>query len=181
MGLLLATPTQSKLRRSFWIPSTHNHLCSHSTSTDHRNIPPNSKGNNSLTGSSNSTSFSHLTLRRQEPSGGESCLHTSPSATRHKNLPLALYPGAPLSAPTSARVFCKASAGLPPVEGCWPHTAAPEPPAAGRGIPAGLGEEAKHLPGCLGQESACQETKAMSKLVQPVAASAEGQLGTGGV
>lgn len=71
--------------------------------------------------------------------------------------------------------------GLPPVEGCWPHTTAPELVAGGRGIPAALGEEAKHLPGRPGQESACQETKAMSKLVQPVAVYAEGQLGTGGV
>ena len=149
---------------------------------------PNSKGNNSLPGSSNSTcqlkttSFSHLRLRRQVPAGGESCSHTLPSATRHKNLSLTLYPDAPLSPRTSAHVFCKASSvGLPPVEGCWPHSPAPKLVAGGRGIPAVPGEDTKHLPGRPGQESACQEMKAMSKLVQPVAAYAEGQLSTGGV
>jgi len=43
------------------------------------------------------------------------------------------------------------------------------------------GEKRPSTPRVLGQESACQETKARSKLVQPVAAYAEGQLGTGGV
>lgn len=109
-------------------------------------------------------------------------MHTLPSATRHKNLSLTLYLDVPLSPPTSAWVFCKASSvGLPPVEGCWPHTTAPEPVAGSRGIPAAQRGETKHLPGRPGQESACQETKVMSKLVQPVTAFAEGQLGTGGV
>lgn len=150
-------------------------------STNHRDIPPAPKVITGSISSSTHRRSSHLRLSRQAPSGRESCWHTSHSATRHKPL-LSLYPDIPLSPLTSAGLLCTAWSGwLSLAKGCWPHTQAPELVAAGRGIPAAPGEAAKHLPGHPGQESACQETKAMSKLVQPVAASAEGQLGTEGV